>query len=652
MAPRIPAAEIKLSFPLYSCDFDTQDANRLIVGGGGGANKSGVGNALAILDLAQPDAIQVLAQADLSRDEDSVTSLAVGPSSTVFAGINSSEADIKKGKNEHLRVFGLDQQPSSKIKPKGKAASGGGPKITELSRSSLFSSKDPDAYQRVLRLSPAFAGSSSPQLGAAATGLSKDPQIALFSIPPGSAAPIPRGVLELTKEAMDLDLIQTSSDAWQLVYCDDYEIYTLDIGTSTTSAEAPRLVFTMPHDSATGSPRPTFRAIRYLTPTFVLAVTNRPQSGGVILQGFRLPKEPGLEAKARLAVSAHLPSHVKRTTGMAVRNLSPRASAETKQGATQFVIAVPGQDSSVTVYTLDHQTQGDIALVNNLYPVKTLRNVHPSAISGVVFSQFTPPTPTTSTSTSTSTSTTERVQYIKLASIGSMGNTVVVHSIPLKKVVSNNTSKTQQQRYVVALKGTNPMTSGLLLFMAIGVLVMAIVGQGLLEIKGVSSRTVVGARYWTPASWHENWGRRYIHERGHGQKYETVPVMQTPSGADGAQAGSGGGGSGSRFLDEHLAGLGLELGLGSGERIVFLHTEGEGEGNGKEGGVRVEKHEEGKEGDETPKGRAWEELPDAQKEAWREKLKKAGHWGEEMGETIFKGVLFGEIGGLVGALVR
>ncbi|KAK3692554.1 hypothetical protein B0T22DRAFT_17082 [Podospora appendiculata] len=632
MAPRIPAAEIKLSFPLYACDFDTEDANRLMVGGGGGANKSGVGNALAILDLSQPDSIQVLSQADLSRDEDNVTSLAVGPARNgfpaVYAGINSSEADIQKGKNEHLRVFGIDpdlDQPSktktkTKTNAKAKAKAAGGPQITELSRSALFSSKGPGAYQRVLRLSPAFAGASSQQLGAAATGISKDPQIALFSIPPAgsSAAPTPRGVLELTKEAMDLDLIQTADDAWQLVYCDDYEIYTLDIGKTDAESDAPRLVFTMPHDSATGSPRPSFRAIRYLTPTFVLAVTNRPQLGGVILQGFRLPKEPGPDAKARLAVSAHLPSNVRRATGMAVRNLSPPSSPSAKQGATQFVIAVPAQDSSVTLYTLNHQSSGDIALISNLFPVKTLRNVHPSVISGVVFSHFTPPkTPTA------------RVQYVKLASIGSMGNTCVVHSVPLKKLVESSPSP-RQPRYVVALRGTNPMTSGLLLFMAIGVLVMAIVGQGLLEIKGVSSRTLVGARYWTPRSWHENWGRRYHHEDS---AAGYVPVMQTPSADEG-----GGGGGAFGFLDEHLA----SLGLGSDGQVV-LHAAGDGDG------VRVEKHEgEG----EMPRGRAWDELPAAQKAAWREKLKKAGHWGEEMGETIFKGVLFGEIGGLVGALVR
>lgn len=44
MAPLIPAAKATLSYPLYACDFDPLDSTRLLVGGGGGAGRSGVGN--------------------------------------------------------------------------------------------------------------------------------------------------------------------------------------------------------------------------------------------------------------------------------------------------------------------------------------------------------------------------------------------------------------------------------------------------------------------------------------------------------------------------------------------------------------------------------------------------------------------------------
>jgi hypothetical protein len=44
MAPLIPSAKATLSYPLYACDFDSLDTDRLVVGGGGGAGRSGVGN--------------------------------------------------------------------------------------------------------------------------------------------------------------------------------------------------------------------------------------------------------------------------------------------------------------------------------------------------------------------------------------------------------------------------------------------------------------------------------------------------------------------------------------------------------------------------------------------------------------------------------
>jgi hypothetical protein len=44
MAPLISCAKVTLSYPLYACDFDPLDSSRLVVGGGGGAGRSGVGN--------------------------------------------------------------------------------------------------------------------------------------------------------------------------------------------------------------------------------------------------------------------------------------------------------------------------------------------------------------------------------------------------------------------------------------------------------------------------------------------------------------------------------------------------------------------------------------------------------------------------------
>lgn len=44
MAPTIPCASLELDYPLYALDFDREDATRVVVSGGGGAGRSGVGN--------------------------------------------------------------------------------------------------------------------------------------------------------------------------------------------------------------------------------------------------------------------------------------------------------------------------------------------------------------------------------------------------------------------------------------------------------------------------------------------------------------------------------------------------------------------------------------------------------------------------------
>ncbi|KAK0623414.1 hypothetical protein B0T14DRAFT_516178 [Immersiella caudata] len=589
MAPTIQTATLNASYPLYACDFDPQDANRLIVGGGGGATKSGVPNKISVVDASHLESLQVVSELDLSRDEDSVTSLAVGPrrrnSIVLFTGINSSPAEIQKGKNEHFRVFAVD--PSTKAKTT--------PKITEVSRTALFSHKDQDAYQRVLRMSPAFPDKA--QIGAVATGFAKEAEIVVFDVPATGGAPKPRGRLELAKEAVDLDIIQTGDGEYQLVYCDNYEIYRVNIGKK--SVDGPHCVFTVPHDEI---PRPSFRALRYLTPTFVLAAANIPQGGGIVLQGFRLPKlEDGSKAKARLAVSTRLPKTVARATGMAVRNLSPPSAPTAKYGDAQFAIAVAGSDSSVSLYKLDHDAVGSVELIANLNPITTLPSVHPGPISGLVFSHFAPPkTPTM------------RVLHLKLASIGSIGNSCVIHALPLQRLPDKTSAAARragpprQPRYVLALKSYGPSPRGLLMGLAFVVLLMAILGQGLMEVQGLAP-SIIGARHVVPTSWHAN--------------YATLK--------DAAEK---------HFLSDYLVGTKLA----NDDKVVVLDVDDDNQE------VRVDTHDEELHGPAVE----WSELPADQKDAWKEKLKRAGHWGEQMGEAVFKGVLFGEIAGAVGNAVR
>ncbi|KAB5558082.1 hypothetical protein GE09DRAFT_1117798 [Coniochaeta sp. 2T2.1] len=624
MAPELSSAKLTLTYPAYCCDFDPQDANRLIVGGGGGAGRSGVGNKISVLDVSSPENIEVASELDLSRAEDSVTTLAAGlrknKTTLIYSGINSSLKDIQKGKNEHFRVFGIDQPARSK--------SDSTHKITELSRSSIFESRDAEAYQRLLRVAPSVSGNH--QVGAIATGLAKPSEIDIFEVSnTAGVAPKPRGRLELEKEAMDLDIIQVDEDRWQLAYCNDFVLNVLDVGKTETE---PRNIFTTPIDIATGYERPTFRCIRYLTPHFLLAASNMHKGSGAVLQGFRLPVSAEVGGNAKLTVSVRLPKTVTRATCLAVRNLSPPSSPSAKQGDSQFVIAVAAQDSSISIYTLDHISHSNIEVLNNLHPITTIKSVHPSPISGLAFSYIPPTQPTKLASvSSTTTPTAPRLSTLKLASVGSMGNTVVVHHIPLRRL--SNASKIpgappKPTRHVVALKSHPPNPNSIIIFTAVLIVLLGALLQAVLEIGGMAPPTM-GARHVVPKSW-----------------LRPVPTAFGVSGnfKDAAEVGSH-----APFIAEFLAEQKLGVnskGEGDGNKVVLTpDTDLDGETGGE--GVKIDAHDE----ERHTGAKSWDELPLSQQRAWRKRLEKAGHWTEEMGETIFKGVLFAEIGGAIGQMV-
>lgn len=586
MAPPFPETKITLDYPLYGCDFDPQDPNRLFVAGGGGASRTGVGNKITLLDATSREKLQVAGEITLSNTEDNPTNLVAGQrkgkATLLYAGINSSADDIEKGNNAHFRVFGAELAPS-------KAKNVLGARISELNRSPLFTTQDKDAYQRLLRLTQPFAG--LPQFGAVATGLARDSQITLFEVAAGNnVAPRSRGVLGLSKEAADLDVVQTDKDKYQLMYCDNHSIYTLDIAETNAHGE-PRTIYTMPTDDA----KPSFRCIRYLSPAFAIAVANMPSPGGVVIYGFRLPKAGNPDGVARIAVNTKLPKRKgAKATGLAVANLSPISTMGATQGDTQFVIAVANNDFSIHLYSLDHRIMGEVDLLANLHSLQVLKEVHPAMITNLCFSHFTPPKAPTA-----------RTQYLKLAST-SVSNSVMVQSIPLKKFTDRSGKvrrggPPRQPRYVTALQAKGPSPTGMLLFFAAVALIFSILVQGILEVRGLAQPTV-GGHKWLPSSIH------------------AVPATPPT-----AHAG---------FLARLLEGSNLAQ---HKDGIVLLDSEVPGE-------LKVDTTHDGS-------ARSWEELAPEQKALWKQRLQKTGHWAEDMGTIVFKGILFGELAGVVGAMV-
>ncbi|PKS10209.1 hypothetical protein jhhlp_001959 [Lomentospora prolificans] len=590
--PDFPSAKLTLSYPLYACDFDPQDPTRLVVGGGGGPGRSGVGNKITVINANDKSDLTVAGEADLSRDEDSVSSLAVGPrkgkSVLVYAGINSSPAEVQKGKNEHLRTFAVE---GTKTRAAGSTVPSAN--VAEVSRTALFSATHPEEYQRVLRLGG--ASSSGTQLGAAASGLGKDFEIALFEVSPtGPPAPKSKGKLELKKQADDIDIIQTGEDSYQIAYCHEYEIYTVDV-TKGVAGDS-RLVFTTPHNTGTGVQRAQFRSIRYLTPNFILAVANLPKRTGVLLQGIRLPSK--VSDNGRVAIVTKLPKNVAQATALAVQNLTPPASPGAQIGRVQFLIAVAGHDSSISLYTLEHKFIETISVLYELFPLRTLKEVHPLQITGLAFSTYTAPKAATT-----------RPQAVKLASI-SMANTVVVHAIPLKKFVDKSVptrrgGPPRPVRYVVAAKSTNPATKPFLITLSIVVLILAIICQGFLELIGSSPPILGAAKFISP--------------------YGTLRNPQDD------------------FINRVLGGLPRAT------QQLVLREEPVLPGDEAEVPPQIQV---GVDYDETEgKATSWEELTAKQKKLWKEKLREQGYWAEKMGEDVFKGVLFGQIAGAVGQAI-
>lgn len=629
---------------------------------------------------------------------------------------------MKKGRNDHFRVFGVDG-PASTSSKAAATPSASSSKISELARAPFFTAAEPDAdtYQRLVRVSAPFSdgqGSTLPQLGACATGLSKSPQIVLFDVTtaaPAATAPsakstaaatvLPkiRGRIDLSKDIADLDIIQTDAEQYQLAYCTDHELFLFNVATkgsmaaaalgskrrnssssgtagntaltaaSTNAAvvsEEPYLAYEITTDAATGrTTRPIFRSIRYVTPRFVLAVCNLPKRTGAFLLGLRLPDvSPAVDGsgeQARITINVSLPKAITQATGLAVRNLTPPVSPGTRQSNdTQFVVAVAGGDNSLSLYTLEYQNAGGrTELLANLHPFRTLKDVHELPMTSIALSHFHAPT-----SPSTA-STTAAIHYLRLASV-SVKNTVVVHAIPLRKLPSSAgtapstaaaaaaAAALTPPRYVVALKSKAPSGKGLIAISVLIITIAMICAQGLLEIMGFA-HPFLGVREIVPITWLHPLPPIYAAGDRLARHQAEVAAAEAAEGGwivdDGVPVAA--------VVNEkethddfgaipelHPVAAFLSTGgaqaatqdEAAGQQVLFMR------GEGADHTIEVVNHDEAEHGAAVK----WDDLNAAQQASWRERLANAGHWTEAMGETVLRGVLFGEMAGIVGAVVR
>lgn len=601
---------------------------------------------------------------NLSRDEDSVTSLAVAPQTTdeghslvVLAGINSSVAEQKKNNNQHMRAFrfeapqkvpvpATDKPESNKEAKEEKKEEMILGKATQLSKESLFRSKtgqSGDTYQRVFRLSPwrkqADASDKSIQdtrVGAIATGLAPSGEIVLFRATesPSESDVIGRIQLGANEEADDIDFVslenhteegKETSGRFRVAYTNGVDVMTGEILSTTRSNAAPELfnAFTIPVPSSGASAaRPKFRSLRFLSPTTILMLQNAPDRGGCELVLLQLSTKQGGETK--VVRRRKLPRGVKIGLGLDVCPLGTN-----QVGQQQTIIAVSGSDHSISLFTIEYGPNKGYA---NFQPYTTLRDVHPFSMTKLCFSTFVPPAHPITPEVGP--------QKVKLASV-SMGNTVVVHTMPLQPFPPSS----RTPRYVLTLPGPAEFWEGLVFSFALLVSFLAICVAILCfaEIRGATP-PYLGAANYIPDTWRENWAVDYkVPPNGRGSYFDTLftpkttetAVHVTPDELHSLKD----------ILDRvHSAGAApadLET-ITPHSLSVIVRCDKPGVDAEQSVIIETSASHEAHDASVDQRLRAWQEMNAAEQDSWKRRLEAAGRWTVSEGETIFRGVLFSE----------
>ncbi|RAK72486.1 uncharacterized protein BO72DRAFT_489767 [Aspergillus fijiensis CBS 313.89] len=524
MAPSIPSAKLTLSCPLFAADFDPRNPGFLLVAGGGGEGRSGVGNKIVLLDSSKRHTLSPVVDIDLSRDEDSVTSLAAAlpteDSVIALAGINSSVEEQKRDNNQHLRSFRIDYPPrralsgADQVVESSEDGSSAAPtlgKTTPLSRASLFrtakGSKTSDTYQRLLRLSPWKSGAQSPRVAAIATGLAATGEIVFFSATttPGQSEVIGRIRLGSGEEAEDIDIIELDDETgtFRFAYSNGVDVFVGQVAAETRSNAAPdvQCIYTTPVPEKGPRTRPKFRALRFLSPTSLLLLQNSPDRKGCELMILDLrsalvpnPGEKKLQQqqrktteKASIIRRKKLRKTIKIGLGLDICLLgSGSDDPVNQQQQQQAIIAVSGSDQSIELLTLEFNPLSSRGGYGPLRHYTTFPDVHPFSMTKICFAPFHSPLHPVSAATPP--------QYVRLASV-SMGNTVVVHTLPL----SPCPPASRNPRYVLSMPEESEIwtnfSSGFAALLSI--LVVCFVLQAFTEIRGAMP-PYLGATEWLP----------------------------------------------------------------------------------------------------------------------------------------------------------
>ncbi|OAX79423.1 hypothetical protein ACJ72_06261 [Emergomyces africanus] len=656
MAPEIPSAKITLSCPLFGADFDPRNNGFLLVGGGGGEGRSGT-----LLNTSRRNEISEVVDIELSRDEDSVTSLAVSKSNNksiiALAGINSSIVEQGQDKNEHLRSFQLDYPPRQG--PPSPSTSPEKPK--KGTKKNVDKAAQPTTIP-LSQITATFAmegGRGSPYwCGSYRFGSARgNGGVQCLAADTRESDILGRIRLEGKDEVEDVDMLPSSEGEdgkFKVAFTDGTSIYTFKVSHLTKSNATPRTkaVYTLPFpDYFSGSKkRSKIRALRFLSPTSFLVLLNHPDRAGCELAIISI----GLAPEGTVVRRTRLPRVMKIGLGLDVCPLS-----ESAMGARQFIIAVSGNDNSIQILTLEltHKSKGTFS---KFRVFATLHNVHPFSMTRLVFSTYIPPTQPVSADV--------RPQYVKLASI-SVGNTVVVHTLPL----TPSAPKSRHPRYVLVQPGGSELLPTLFSgFMALIVVALgAFFLQAFTEIRGGVPPTL-GAQDWLSPKLRSMIARPYFFENGLSSQYQkwrsptdtnthTSSILTSATSTSTIQPVRTTPTQNLRDIFSSLSSVmpeatplpetPYESASGSIKVIVREHPNDPSlvaittALRPPKSRDRDTNTDHGDKGVKEQLTRKWEDLHEHEREAWKEKLVAAGHWAVEEGDAILRGLFLGSLQG-------
>ncbi|ORY17764.1 hypothetical protein BCR34DRAFT_474439 [Clohesyomyces aquaticus] len=628
-APTVTKAET--SYPIFAATFAHNHPGCLVVAGGGGAGRSGVGNKITAFDVSsRAPTVPSFAEVDLSRDEDSVTclaNLATKDGLMLYAGINSSDEDRLKDKNEHFRAFQVAFPKNRRASDASSEKSQQGA-LSFLSKTRLFKtlstpSAKKEGYQRLVRLSPPKrSASGNRRIGAIASSLAADEnEIVIFNATSNLPDIIQRIALSKGQEANDLDILEPEDGQFKIAYCTDYDVYIqeldYDFGKKKPlgKLQSPEKKYAVPFpDVFEKKGRPKIRCLRWLSPSHLLLLANLPNRTGVELYILRLYGD----TMGSITLRKRLSGHVKAAVDMDVACLDPDSD-----GAYQIVIAVAGIDISISVLTMDFHGTNRNSL-SRFHPYATYYEVHPLQMTKLVFSPFFSPW------TAPGASPTKKAgpQYLRLAST-SLGNSISIETFTLQPA-----SSSPRSRYLLSSAGKRRLYKGATYFaIAFVVIMVAILVQSVWDPEGNMTKGLVSEDFRKAMSGINAPGSRsgQVHVADAVPEGVKAPVAQA---------------------SQRLRDL-LHLPHGESEadtekKAVVIHLDPDADSS-----LSTEVHEDlDAIAEKHTEAKKWEELSQAERKRWKQKLTDAGMWAVDEGEGILKGIFFSEVAGMVGAVAQ